>query len=444
MNVLRKTVRIASCAAVLFSLPSEAEAAVRPKYAYEGTFDATLAGHLHSPQDLASQKLNFQFEQKATFNSQWKAAIGLSAWDETSFATVPQRYSGDVIQDDSRDLRFRNAYVQYRSDNLFLRIGNQQVVWGEAFGFFYSDIVNPKDLRYGLFGDFSQIRLQTPMVNAKLTLSELSLQAIVIPKPYFNIIPSPGNDFAYPYQRVVPVPTIDINRQTTLPLALSNMEAGTRASYLIDRLRFSALHFTYIDRSPCYVIDSANQVLTTLVLDERHSRVQSFGITGTDDFGGFVVRFEALTTRNRTLPISVSTASGTTLSTTKLDDYIYVTGLDIPTWEKWNLGFQWSQDILSKNEPGLFRYQVISLASFRLQRPFFRNQSGELLYTYSVRDAGQRVEFNYLIPLSGKIETTLGLDVLGGPPSSYFGSIYQATRAFILFKYFIKSPGSAS
>jgi hypothetical protein len=100
------------------------------KYEYEGTFGATFAGHFHDPQDLASQKLDFGFQQNVTFNSHWKGALGISAWNEASFATVPARYTGSVIRDDSRDLRFRNVYLQYRGDNFFLRVGNQQVVWG--------------------------------------------------------------------------------------------------------------------------------------------------------------------------------------------------------------------------------------------------------------------------------------------------------------------------
>jgi hypothetical protein len=413
----------------------------RLKYGYEGVFDATLAGHLHDPKDLASQRLNFQFEQNASYGSNWKGALGFSAWDETSFATVPARYSGSVIQDDSRDLRLRNTYIQYHSDGFFLRVGNQQVVWGEAFGFFYSDIVNPKDMRYGLFGDFSQIRLQTPMVNAKLTFSELSLQAIFIPKPYFNILPSPGNDFAFPYQSAFGVSSFSIQRETTLPISADHMEAGARVSYLFDRLDLSAFYFNYMDRDPWYSVSAGSQYPSNLMLQEHHSRVQSFGLTATDEIEGFVFRAEALKISNRTLPVVVSTPFGPGLSTSQLNDYIYVIGVDAPPVDKWNLGFQWSQDILSRNEPGLLRSQVVSLASFRVQAPAFKNQSAELLYTYSIRDRGQRGEFNYLIPLSGTIESAVGIDVLGGPQSSAFGSIYQATRAYILFKYYLKARG---
>lgn len=411
------------------------------KYGYEGTFDATIAGHLYAPQDLASQKLNFAFEQNASYGPDWKGVFGFSAWDEGSFATVPARYSGSVVRDDSRDLRIRNAYIQYRNDDFFLRIGNQQVVWGEAFGFFYSDIINPKDLRYGLFGDFSQIRLQTPMANAKLTFSNLSIQGIFIPKPYFNILPSPGNDFAFPYASVTGIPNTTIKRETSLSLSTDHFEAGGRISYLLDRLDLSVFYFNYFDRDPWYVISPDSQPPSSLVLEERHSRVRSYGITATDEIEGLVFRVEALTTKNRVLPVAVTTPFGNALGTTELDDYIYVIGMDVPPWEKWNLGFQWSQDILSRNAPGLFRNQIISLASLRLQRPIFTNQSAELLYTYSVRDAGQRLEFNYLIPLSGRVETSFGFDVLGGPQSSSFGSIYQATRGYVLFKYFLKARG---
>jgi hypothetical protein len=438
-----RTTLFVAAALALQSLWAPASLAARkqsgPFISYEGDFGGDLAGHLHTPQDLASQKLQLSLNQKAVFSPEWRTELGFSAWDETSFATVPSRYTGSVIRDDSRDLRLRNAFVQYKSDLFFLRVGNQQVVWGEAFGFFYSDIINPKDLRYGLFGEFSDIRLQTPMVNAKLTLSNFSLQAIGIPKPYFNIVPSPGNDFAYPFYRVLPIPNIQINRETSLPIGLENAEAGARASYLIDRLDLSVFYFNYYDRDPWYVIDSSTQLPTSLVLDERHSRVQSYGLTATDDFGGFVMRLEALTTRKRVLPIVVpDPVYGITLSTTQLDDYIYVVGIDIPTWEKWNLGFQWSQDILSQNVPGLLRDRIISLASVRLQRPLAFNHSLELLYTYSTRDHGQRGEFNYLIPLSGNLETRFGFDVLGGPASAIFGQNYEATRGFISLKYYLR------
>ena len=46
-----------------------------------------------------------------------------------------------------------------------VRVGNQSVVWGEAFGAYYADIVNPKDLRQSALGDVATWRLPIPMVN---------------------------------------------------------------------------------------------------------------------------------------------------------------------------------------------------------------------------------------------------------------------------------------
>jgi hypothetical protein len=53
--------------------------------------------------------------------------------------------------------------LQYKRNKFQLRFGNQQLVWGEAFGFFFADIINPKDTReFGLGGDLHRTASNSP------------------------------------------------------------------------------------------------------------------------------------------------------------------------------------------------------------------------------------------------------------------------------------------
>lgn len=404
------------------------------KLSYSGNATARLAEHLNGPGDTASERVSAAFDQRAQFGSRWTGAFGFSAWDDEVYDGAPRRYPGEVAAQDSRDLRFRDLFLQYQSSHFFLKVGNQQVVWGEAFGYFYSDIVNPKDLRDGLFGDFADVRLQVPMVNGKIIFNGLTLQGLFLPKAYFNIMPSPGNDYAFPYTHFLPVSAVETHRETTLPTSLSHSEFGGRLSRAWNGYDLSAFFFNYYDRNPYYVLGDVSQLPRKLILEERHARVKSYGLTLTKDFSGYLIRGESLLTTQRTL----ANVENNSLSNERFDNLIYVLGVDLPTIRQYNIGLQWSEDRLQGAGIGLLRSKNQSLASLRIQRAFFSDQNAELLYTYAVSDRGQRAQFNYVFPLSGKLELRLGIDYLTGPDTSDFGKIKDATRAYVLLKYFLK------
>jgi hypothetical protein len=399
-----------------------------PTYSFAGDFDGRLAEHVHVPRDTASQRLELQFDGKAKWQD-WNAVAGVRGWDEGAYSEDPSRYPVPLIEADTTDLRFRDLYLQHDIGGLMFRFGNQQVIWGEAFGYFYSDIVNPKDLRDGAFGDLSEVRLQTPIANIKYVSENFSIQGILIPKPFFNIMPLPGSDFSIPYNSL-PFGSVTINRQESLPIG--NVEGGGRISYLADRLDLSVFYLNYYDRTPYYAVDPSTAFPGSLVLDEQHSRVQSAGITATDELGGFVLRFEGLTTLNRQIPVLL----GSTLSTTLTHQYVYVAGLDLPTLEQFNVGFQWSQDVLWQQASYLTRNQSENLISVHLERPFFLKQTADLIYTYEVSDGGSRLEAVYTLPLSNSVETRWGVDLLNGGPSTDFGRVSGGSRAYVLIKCF--------
>ncbi len=76
-------------------------------------------------------------------------------------------FSRAVIDDQRQENEVRELYVDVRKGPLFLRLGKQQVVWGESDGLRLADIINPLDFRWHYFlEDWQDIRQGLPMVRA--------------------------------------------------------------------------------------------------------------------------------------------------------------------------------------------------------------------------------------------------------------------------------------
>ena len=62
----------------------------------------------------------------------------------------------------------REAYMDLYADKVDVRIGKQQIIWGQADGVFITDIVSPKNLTEFLLWDFNEIRMGVTAVKAKI------------------------------------------------------------------------------------------------------------------------------------------------------------------------------------------------------------------------------------------------------------------------------------
>jgi hypothetical protein len=420
---------------VISALPAHAA-----RYALSGELSGRESGFNFDHRTLATQRFELGLLQKADFSETWKGALGLSAWDDsaqlqfadsTSSARPPAETRAED-RSESAEIRLRDAYLQYQSTHFSLRMGNQQVVWGEAFGFFFSDFINPKDLRDGLLGDLSKIRLQTPMLNGKLIFSDFALQAIFIPQPFFNINPVPGSAFSFPFKKYVPVSEVQIERELKLPMREGNEEYGGRLTYLLSGWDFSAFYFNYFDRNPVYAVDLASSLPNLLTLKENHQRVHTYGMTFTKDLDGFLMRFEGLMTEGRFF----NYIDGPGLFQAQHGNSTYVVGFDLPSWRKLAISVQWSQDRVAGAPTGLLRQATQSLASLRLQRTTIRTQTAELIYIYSPGDGGHRGSLEYVMPISGRVENRTGIELMGGPSESEFGRLREASRVYDTLKCF--------
>jgi hypothetical protein len=100
----------------------------------------------------------------------------------------PARHD-QAIHDDFDDI-VRELYATYTTDTFQIRVGRQQIGWGEADGLRVMDVINPLDLRRGPFYDtqgYSQVRIPKWLIKTELypgsigSVSDIALQLVLNP-----------------------------------------------------------------------------------------------------------------------------------------------------------------------------------------------------------------------------------------------------------------------
>lgn len=398
------------------------------KYEYQLGFDARYGVHLLGPADVATNRHTFEYQQKIGFSKIWSAVLGLRTEVEAAYANNADRYSvGDVAKKDSQSFFTRDNYLQYKGDILRARLGYQQVVWGETFGSYYADIVNPKDFREAGLGDLSRNRLATAMMNLQWIGATTSFQILYIPKATFNLLPSAGSDFNL-FKATAGIPT-NLAIQRDSQNSTSRGEYGVRVTQQFSGgLDLSAFYLNYYDRMPVYRLIFGSMP-SDITASPDYKLLQTFGTTATFDLRGYLLRAEVLQHANR--EINTQTPAG--LSSDSSNELISVFGIDFPGYDKWQLGVQYSESHLQQGA-WLGRDSTQATAQVRVAKSFVSNILFEALLTAFTSDSSTLAQLDMSLPISSRSEFLVGLDKFDGTQTSALGRFRDASRAWVMFK----------
>jgi hypothetical protein len=390
--------------------------------------DAIFAEHSTNPTDPASERAILFAEMKYKIDRRWTIVASGQGWAEGVYAGRLD-YPNELRNEDFQDARVQDGYAQIKTREFIARFGYQQVVWGETYGSYYADIINPKDLRYGIPADVSQARLGSPMAMVKYIKRHFSLQGLVIPQAAFNILPLPGSDFSPPIAKLTGFPTVIINRDKVRPFG-QDTELGVRVSQTLGQFDLSAFYFNGYDRYPFYKIDPSTVLNKTLVVNEDHTRVNYAGAAVAADVGGYLVRAEFVDTQGRLVPILDKKA----LTAGKTDEIGYAVSVELPTYKRLNASVQFSEKRLSEDLFYVTTRQSTQYASLRALLSVFDSSSWETVFTYSTQDQGTRLQTELMVPLNAYVESHLGIENYAGPSESDFGRIQRASRVFAILR----------
>lgn len=418
-----------AAAATSFANSTVASAA---KSHYQLKYDARYGVHTVGEPSVATNRQTVEGEYSTEFTSNLSSVVGARAEVEAAYGSLPERYStGDVAKYESQTFLPRDIYLQYKEGGFRGRVGYQQVVWGESFGLYYADIVNPKDFRNAGLGDLAHNRLAIPMVNFQWITAETSVQVLYIPLPTFNLIPSSGSDFnGLLLPPGTPPLRFNIGRQDPNP-PISG-EYGLRVSQQFSGLDMSFFYLNYYDRMPVYtvqVIPSPAEIRAT-----PHQReLQSLGSTLTYDLDGYLIRSELINHFDR----QFNTISGTNVGISKSSEIVYVIGIDMPPVDKWQAGLQFAESRITDGN-WLLRKAIQTSISARVGKTFENQISIEALTTYFISDQSNLLQASTTFPVSSQSEFLVGADIFSGDAPSELGRFKNASRAWVMFRTTIK------
>lgn len=254
-------------------------------------------------------KPQYKFSNNVSIFARVLAANEQANWDSNVSDDVdwfPKKYDGDLqTHSDNWMLGMKEIYADLDSQYFWLRVGKQQVSWGQSDGFRLLDIINPVDkswhgiaLNDPYLEAYDNLRESLWMVRATLkspweteNLQDVQLELLYLPGDFQpNINPVHGSPYNFEPDAFI---TTDVKP--------GGQEVGARLMGKYKSLEWSLNYFRHYEDDGIYKLDS-------LTADNHaydhtyHPRVDSYGFSLSYDDNMMtkaVYRFEFLYQPNK-------------------------------------------------------------------------------------------------------------------------------------------------
>jgi hypothetical protein len=178
----------------------------------------------------------------------------------------------------------REAFIDVYFSRVDLRLGRQQIVWGETDGTFVTDLLSPLDLTEFLAQPFDDLRLGVTAATATWYASDdVRLTGVLVPRRPTTRLPQPGSAW-YPLpRRFFEVLPVEITEPAPQDSTLRGAETALRLTYTgFDRTDVAVLWINGFNRLPAFrkglAFDPATPRLFVAVTPEYRRR-QVVGLT---------------------------------------------------------------------------------------------------------------------------------------------------------------------
>ena len=288
-------------------------------------------------------ELAYAYADKAHF-SKWKNILRIVAKGELS-ESVKWQVSGHLIYDpiyelhdfynkrvedsQSYDGYFHETFLDISAGDWEVRIGRQNIVWGEAVGLFFADVVSALDLREFVLPDFDLIRIPQWAARAEYYAGDFHTEFVYIPVTTIDEIGEFGGEY-FPFNVEAPPGFVQRFLKEKKPGSFGDdYAAGSRVSYLKDGWDVALFYHTTPDHSAAFSREISLAPLPTVTYRGIHPRIHQFGATLAKDVGPTVVKAEAVYTKDRLATVT---------------DPLDVDGLIVTNELRYLLGVDWNID----------------------------------------------------------------------------------------------------
>lgn len=303
-----------------------------------------------------------------------------------------------------------------------VRLGKQQVVWGQADGLRLLDVVNPMDFREFILADFNDSRIPTWMANVELFLPFGDLQVLLIPDTTVNHLPPPGAlyELTAPFANLpdgVPV----VHQAFDTPGGIADGDAGMRLSLFRGGWDVTVNYMYRHDDLPVIYSRVENG---TIVLAPGYERTHTVGGSFSNAFGDIVFRSEVVVNSDRYFAAPATVPGGVS----RRSEVAYVVGFDWSGLSDTLISVQVFQSALTGSAP-VSRDSVDTNVTL-LVRHALLNESVQLeaLWIHHVNDSDNLVRFSAAWEVATNWELSFYADVFTGEPAELFGQFDDRDR----------------
>ena len=399
-----------------------------------GRVKEEFAYRLHDPGDVSKLRTIGWLDGKLTFTDWANLRLEGRAWWDGVFA-VTDRYPENVRRDQETDVDLRQALLSLSFGALDLRLGRQQIVWGEAISTFVTDVVNPKDFREFILPEYSEIRIPIWALDATYHLAEgVALEGVWTPDTRFNKIGKAGSEFQFrgpAYRFRTPVVRVPDNPDE---FSLARSAGGARLSYLVSGWDFTLLYYDGEDKTAVLYQrrEAAARGPDMIVLEPHHPRLHIVGATVAKSIEPVVIRAEAAYSIGKRYETTDPLDPNGIVRRDTLD---YLVGVD---WTVFGVdtALQFMQKVLTGDATNLTRggveARVTSSFALRLTTGFFDNTlTPTVLAVVNANRGDYRLSARLDYQLTGAVTVSGGVDCFGGPRDTLYGQFTSNDRAYV-------------
>lgn len=397
---------------------------IKPTMIIQGITRSEIAHHIYSPAEFTKIKNQLTLTARGEFSSALRYRISGRTHYDAAY-DVGDYYSDSAASDQRAEVELRDTYLDYSLGPWDIRVGKQQIVWGEAVGLFVADVVNAKDLREFVLSDFDSIRIPEWGINLEYTKNNFHSEFIVLPGIEFNKLGVVGSEFAYGLP--IPENTPFTYHDAKVPKdGFENSKIGSRVSYLWEGFDVGAFYLHSWTQSPVLyrTINSGSYDF-----DPQYKRLDTFGATVSKEIKDIVFKGDFVYIKNDYFPVSDFVDQD---GIVRSDHLVYLLSLDYTIFNKFDFNVQFIQDAILSHEDSMINKDEFSNAfSLRISRDFLnRKLQTEFLMIYGVNapDFLYQPKIKYSFLKSWQV--CVGADIFSGDSSGDFGYFRNKSRYY--------------